>query len=470
MPSATPYSYNPLDRSTQSIRLIEILPGQSQEIACKLHAHELGPDATCPPFTALSYTWGPPEPTTAIVVDDQNLSVRENLILALSSYRNKVNDGSFQGLLWIDAISINQEDTLERSHQVNMMGEIFSRADTVLIWLGPEQDNSSSILQYLKAMPSLVWEPGQDLQTAPKLARLPHKREYGDLKFVIPKPEFTIEDMFQELFEKELNEAFLALFHRDYWKRMWIVQEVLLARKLSILCGDEVCEWSLLVSIASELDYLGQFLRPNGLRVKNASPNPVSRWKFKDLQAQTGASRAFFILKDGDDSKRLSQTWQLSQLIQIWKQQECADPRDRVYALLGLAKDSISADYDKSLEQVFCDAVVTQLYQVSDTQYASKLSDLDYSNFVAALTNGLYGAEPSPETLEELSRISGLDVADELVYFRDFTIMPPWPTEEEEAAEEEEPVEIFYGSAEEFVQSEREWQEEREALPSILLE
>jgi hypothetical protein len=43
---------------------------------------------------------------------------------------------AFTGYLWIDAISINQETLEERNHQVGIMGEIYSRAECVIIWLG----------------------------------------------------------------------------------------------------------------------------------------------------------------------------------------------------------------------------------------------------------------------------------------------------------------------------------------------
>jgi hypothetical protein len=42
--------------------------------------------------------------------------------------------GSFR---WYDALCINQEDTQERNHQVNQMGQIYGEADCVITWLGP---------------------------------------------------------------------------------------------------------------------------------------------------------------------------------------------------------------------------------------------------------------------------------------------------------------------------------------------
>ena len=44
--------------------------------------------------------------------------------------------------LWIDAICINQEDLDERSQQVGLMRQIYSQASHVVVWLGPEADDS----------------------------------------------------------------------------------------------------------------------------------------------------------------------------------------------------------------------------------------------------------------------------------------------------------------------------------------
>jgi hypothetical protein len=44
--------------------------------------------------------------------------------------------------LWMDALCINQEDVIERNQQVYLMGSIYSQAREVLVWLGPEKDNS----------------------------------------------------------------------------------------------------------------------------------------------------------------------------------------------------------------------------------------------------------------------------------------------------------------------------------------
>lgn len=336
-----------------------------------------------------------------------------------------MNERTFRGPLWIDALSINQQDNLERSHQVNMMKVIFSRAETVLVWLGPEEDDSSRLLQFFMTMPSLAYPLpySPDQRPPPKYAR------YTKASYIImPRPEFTIDDLFQELFDLQLDQAFEALFKRDYWKRLWIIQEVMLAENLIILCGDQVCEWSILVSIIAELDYLGQILGPNGLPIDRSSRNQTPIPQLQRLQAQVGSSHANKILIKGADSDRLQKReegWEFRELIQTWLHQECADPRDQVYGLLGLAQGEITADYDKTVDEIYRDVVASE---------TPKLSDDECVVFVSALTKALY-KDPSSEKVEELGLMSGIDVENALSYCFEIHALPPWPSEQDYTAE-----------------------------------
>ena len=236
----------------------------------------------------------------------------------------------------------------------------------------------------------------------------------------MPRPDFTIDDLFQEMFDKQLDQAFAALFQRDYWKRLWIVQEVLLAEKLLVFCGDHVCAWSTLVSIVSELEYLGQILGQNGLPIRNQIPVP----ELQRLQSQVISSRAYFILTNGADSDRLQKRgegWEFREVIQKWHQQECANQRDRVYGLLGLAKGETTAHYDKTIDQIYVDVIASERL---------KMSDDDLVGFVNSLTYALY-EDPSPEQLKYLGQISGVDVEDALSYAMRLIVLPAWPSEED---------------------------------------
>ena len=107
-----------------------------------------------PKYEALSYTWGTDTNPSTILVDEgpekpvTALGVGPNLMEALRHLQP--GDATTTRILWIDAICINQADTMEKSVQVQLMGSIYKQAHRVVIWLGPEEDDSSLALSEIK--------------------------------------------------------------------------------------------------------------------------------------------------------------------------------------------------------------------------------------------------------------------------------------------------------------------------------
>lgn len=80
------HSFQPLDRASNSIRLVSLLRTGKGLISCRLYNY---PIDNCPPFIALSYTWGPSFPARRIILDSENFEVRENLYTALRTIRDR---------------------------------------------------------------------------------------------------------------------------------------------------------------------------------------------------------------------------------------------------------------------------------------------------------------------------------------------------------------------------------------------
>ncbi|KAF8853878.1 HET-domain-containing protein, partial [Acephala macrosclerotiorum] len=93
-------------------------------------------------------------------------------------------------VLWIDAICINQESDVERNHQVAQMGRIYSTTETVVVWLGSPTKESQALFQLLG---NHQWSDFQNSPTLPK----------------------------QSL------EYLILLCQKEYWARLWIIQEVI---------------------------------------------------------------------------------------------------------------------------------------------------------------------------------------------------------------------------------------------------
>ncbi|XPS78479.1 hypothetical protein M3J09_010490 [Ascochyta lentis] len=142
------YCHTPLDREKDSIRLIGILPELSNDglVECSLHLIQLCPGAAdgaidpskslLIPYICLSYTWGSSNDEGPILIDGNILMVRQNLQTFLHIARIQLH----YGLLWIDALCIDQANSAERDHQVQRMGIIFAKAKMVLTWLGGDPE------------------------------------------------------------------------------------------------------------------------------------------------------------------------------------------------------------------------------------------------------------------------------------------------------------------------------------------
>ncbi|KAH8879923.1 HET-domain-containing protein, partial [Thozetella sp. PMI_491] len=197
-----------LDLSRDSLRLVHLLPGSgSWPIEVELSSHNF---LAVPRYEALSYTWGPPERTRYIWVNHHPTSVTANLFAALRHLRHPRNER----LLWIDALCINQTSSAEKSHQIPLMAFIYSRAQQGIAWLLPRETVSELDVYMFKRW---LKSDGRSLDDAAWLQN--HRWVY-------------------------------QLLHQDYWKRMWVIQEMLKAPNLVIQFGVHTFQWSEFYDIA----------------------------------------------------------------------------------------------------------------------------------------------------------------------------------------------------------------------------
>ncbi|KAJ3577234.1 hypothetical protein NPX13_g3331 [Xylaria arbuscula] len=115
-----------LDQNADQVRVIELLPGsQDDPIKCELKSSNIHDIRT-----ALSYVWGTETSSKDILVDQQSFSVTKNLYEILNTLRLP----TVSRTIWVDAICINQSNVDERTHQVRLMGDIYSKANPVCEW------------------------------------------------------------------------------------------------------------------------------------------------------------------------------------------------------------------------------------------------------------------------------------------------------------------------------------------------
>lgn len=137
------YEYRPLDRDKKSIRLMSLHPAEDveAELCCDILEARCDSDDS-PDYEAISYVWEgqvPNEDQYIICKDDKTnpkkLLITRNSATVLRHLRK--NDDL--RVLWMDSICIDQSSTQDRNHQVLLMGDIYTHALRVLIWLGEDK-------------------------------------------------------------------------------------------------------------------------------------------------------------------------------------------------------------------------------------------------------------------------------------------------------------------------------------------
>lgn len=219
------------------IRLVTILPGNFDDaIYCEIThnyiTHHQGrnnnsnskyPLGSKRVYEALSYTWGTSIAKETIHVNGKKFRVRKNLEIALRYLRHITK----QRTLWIDAICINQFDIEERNTQVRRMIHIYREASCVLVWLGPETNNSNLAFDVLEAVggreSEMDWNSRSLIGAGMKEVLQP--RDPSKLK---GPEDLNIEEW----------QALTGLFlNHGWWTRMWVVQEITYPTYARLLCG-----------------------------------------------------------------------------------------------------------------------------------------------------------------------------------------------------------------------------------------
>ncbi|KAH7408010.1 heterokaryon incompatibility protein-domain-containing protein [Cadophora sp. MPI-SDFR-AT-0126] len=176
-------------------------PNYSSKVHCDIFHVTLD---KAPPYKALSYTWGSPsDDHYSIFLHRRRFLVRENLWLALQQFHTMPEPL----VIWIDAVCINQADDKERNEQVAKMKTIYEQAEEVFVWLGPSYQGSHLAFQFMQKM-------------------YDHRHVVAWIAQMFTQPEL-----------RESLVALAALVNRDYWWRMWIVQELISAKSISLHCG-----------------------------------------------------------------------------------------------------------------------------------------------------------------------------------------------------------------------------------------
>jgi hypothetical protein len=362
MPQNHPYTYSKFlhtklkKKNQKGIRLFELLPG-SFEDAIKLrifHAALRGPKSerkrpimhdelknTLPLGWKMFHTstgryifsfagtnglksaWTHPDSTYQYLVEDTSFDDNDQDSLsfeAISYARGSTQDplqalieypSQPRGFAYLD-IGQNLANALRHLHVFRLAG-IFSRASRAVIWLGPVSEDSSEAFDKLRHLGEQAVSVEDDWVPSP-----------GTVEPDWYRPDYKLP------FSREIISAIEKLLRRDWFRRMWVLQEIILASSQSIIhCGHSQIPWIVFSNAVCSLESKGdQF--------------PKS---FQDvLQAPVRMT---------PDPK----PWSIADIFRRYRTHQTTDPRDKGYGLLGLLslefRQKITPDYNAPVVKVY---------------------------------------------------------------------------------------------------------------------
>lgn len=320
------YQYVPFADEGE-IRLVRILPQRKTMIRCEIvHASLANP----PPYVAVSYAWGDSGDTRRIEVEGSPVPVSVSLHGALQALRKR----DVPTMVWVDALCIDQQNKAERMQQVQLMTSIYSRANYVAVWLGPEEDDSARAVSFMS-----------------RIAELPDDQS-GQVARILASRD-AVKDLV----------AVSALFGRSYWRRLWVVQEVFHARKVFVYCGSTMTTWHI-YQVASGLfrrhrEDMVNLTNLNGGGKRSpypsvvSSPDQLSQEQVLIHQGPSSLPDLGSLINKPEGA--------LLEVLCACRRKLSSDPRDKVYGILGVLHPEVRGefrpDYDLSVREVYLEVV-----------------------------------------------------------------------------------------------------------------
>ena len=257
------------------------------------------------PYCAVSYCWTDQRA-------DQEIESGE-----LSGFRITTDNKALLDILkakgfryiWIDAVCINQRDFTERQQQVSAMRSIYACAEIVVVWLGNRPNYH-------------YWDPREKIWSQ----------------------------------ESYAVDSLLSQGSRTWWRRVWVYQEIAVAKQIQVVYGRQDIDWNA---------FIGIFRRELAKEDSLLKSQPSDQNRHCDLQVAYQSITAIRNLRarTGNSPSALP----LRELLQTTSTSYSSLKCDKIFALLGLIGPrgpKIEPDYTQPVALVFLSALI----QIIDTE------------------------------------------------------------------------------------------------------
>ena len=303
----------------REIRLIQLEIGSRQdEIVVQLSHKRINDDTI--KYHALSYVWGSKSDAVTIKCDNRPLLITQNLHKALVQLRE---DG-LRIPIWVDAVCIDQQNLDERARQVRLMRQIYSQAETVHVWIGEETANTEAGVELLHRTAKAVQDLPHDLTAG---------TSYPELKAM------GLPHMFDSTWK-----AVAEIITRQWFGRVWVIQEMTVARKCIFICGRLKIEYEAVRTLARSLSYFSTLQNTLSINLPHDVSAGFSSFMISvlGLVATEYAESGSLLLRD---------------LLFLTGAFQATEPKDRIFALLGITDDVPQEfiNYNRSLREILID-------------------------------------------------------------------------------------------------------------------
>ncbi|TPX14618.1 uncharacterized protein E0L32_005310 [Thyridium curvatum] len=354
------YEYKPLREG--EIRILLLLPGDEgsrldiglEHAKLLADAPDQGHDAQ---YEAVSYVWGPKENMREVFIDGAPLEITPSL----NSLLRRLRSTTQARRLWADAICINQLDLIEQAAQVTMMGDIYKTAERVLVDLGEETQNTAAGLELINAfwrkhihrgIPTPTGDLSGETFAYYLGVTMPTREEAGKFRNAELPPD-----------RSPGWDPAVEIFEREWFRRVWIIQEFVLARDVVMFIGKRPVEWTHLLAAS--------FTFNDGVGTMPVQQSKIQSLMYMMVWSCIGVLRRIRLMSSSEEGRRFldsvtpqSHIWKkfqkcrLVDLLHYFQMCDATKPRDRYFSTFGMADDvrtnekALEVDYICPIETI----------------------------------------------------------------------------------------------------------------------
>lgn len=190
-------------------------------------------------YRAISYSWhadADAKDYGSIVCNGKPLRITRNLSDLLYRLRSPTARQS----LWVDQLCINQDDEREKEQQIPLMQKVYQQAGDVVFWIGEEDEHNPAAFSLIEKLDSVYREVGYETPQVPPAGAIADDTYTSNLRL----PSLRSGEW----------KPLMEIFARMVFRRLWIVQEIVLGHSVLVMCGSHTIDFEKLGGAAS---YLG---------------------------------------------------------------------------------------------------------------------------------------------------------------------------------------------------------------------